>query len=167
MTANISRRALLGAAALAPLAAPRRVEAQTQARLVVIGGGFGGASAAGFARRRFPWMEVTLVEPKTRFVTCPYGNLVIGGTRQISDISHGYDGLRARGVRVVHDWAAGIDANARSVRLAGGQRKGFPGMAIPTTPPSGIASSWRRSSAVCAPSPGTQACGMTSDAASS
>ena len=121
---TLTRRAALGAALLAPLAAPRAVSAQgaaAQARLVVIGGGFGGASAASFARRRFPWMEVTLVEPKTRFVTCPYGNLVIGGTKRLDDISHGYDGLRARGVRVVHDWAAGIDANARSVRLAGGQ----------------------------------------------
>ena len=121
----LTRRAALGAALLAPLAAPRAVNAQgaaaAQARLVVIGGGFGGATAASFARRRFPWMEVTLVEPKTRFVTCPYGNLVIGGTKRLDDISHGYDGLRARGVRVVHDWAAGIDANARSVRLAGGQ----------------------------------------------
>jgi sulfide dehydrogenase [flavocytochrome c] flavoprotein subunit len=123
MTATLSRRALLGAALLAPLAAPRRVQAQAQAqaRLLVIGGGFGGASAASFARRRYPWLQVTLVEPKTRFVTCPYGNLVIGGKRRIEDITHGYDGLRARGVTVVHDWAAGIDPAARSVRLAGGQ----------------------------------------------
>jgi sulfide dehydrogenase [flavocytochrome c] flavoprotein subunit len=132
---HLSRRALL-AAALAPLAAPGLVHAQTQARLVVVGGGFGGASAASFARRRFPWMEVTLVEPKTRFVTCPYGNLVIGGVRQIGDISHGYDGLRARGVRVVHDWAAGIDANAKTVRLQGGETLAYdrlilsPGIAL-------------------------------------
>ncbi|WP_237217431.1 NAD(P)/FAD-dependent oxidoreductase [Falsiroseomonas oryziterrae] len=134
MTAT--RRALLGAALLAPLAAPRRVAAQTQARLLVIGGGFGGASAASFARRRFPWLEVTLVEPKARFVTCPYGNLVLAGKRRIEQISHGYDGLRARGVRVVHDWATGIDAAARSVRLQGGQTLSYdrlilsPGIAL-------------------------------------
>lgn len=136
MTAILPRRALLGAALLAPLAAPRRVQAQAQARLLVIGGGFGGASAASFARRRHPWLQVTLVEPKTRFVTCPYGNLVIGGKRRMEDITHGYDGLRARGVTVVHDWASGIDAAARSVRLAGGQTLGYdrlilsPGIAL-------------------------------------
>jgi sulfide dehydrogenase [flavocytochrome c] flavoprotein subunit len=121
MTIALPRRALLGAAALVPLAAPRRSAAQGQARLLVIGGGFGGATAASFARRRHPWLEVTLVEPRTRFVTCPYGNLVIGGMRQIGDITHGYDGLRARGVTVVHDRAAGIDAAARRVRLEGGR----------------------------------------------
>jgi sulfide dehydrogenase [flavocytochrome c] flavoprotein subunit len=135
MTHRLSRRALLGAAAL-PLAAPRMVHAQAQARLLVIGGGFGGASAANFARRHYPWLEVTLVEPRTRFVTCPYGNLVIGGVRRIEDITHGYDGLRARGVRVVHDWAQGIDAAARRVRLAGGETLAYdrlilsPGIAI-------------------------------------
>lgn len=136
MRPTLPRRALLGAALLAPLAAPRPSHAQAQARLVVIGGGFGGASAASFARRHFPWLEVTLVEPRTRFVTCPYGNLVIGGARRIEDITHGYDGLRARGVRVIHHWAAGIDPTTRSVRLQGGETLGYdrlilsPGIAI-------------------------------------
>jgi sulfide dehydrogenase [flavocytochrome c] flavoprotein subunit len=136
MTAHLSRRALLGAAALLPLGAPRVVRAQTQARLLVIGGGFGGASAANFARRRYPWLEVTLVEPRTRFVTCPYGNLVLAGVKRLDDITHGYDGLRARGVRVVHDLAQGIDAGARRVRLAGGETLSYdrlilsPGIAI-------------------------------------
>jgi sulfide dehydrogenase [flavocytochrome c] flavoprotein subunit len=119
MTHLLPRRALLAAAPL--VAAPSVLRAQTQARLLVIGGGFGGATAANFARRTYPWLDVTLVEPKTRFVTCPYGNLVLAGTRQIGQITHGYDGLRARGVRVVHDWATGIDAAARRVRLAGGE----------------------------------------------
>ncbi|WP_431284810.1 FCSD flavin-binding domain-containing protein [Humitalea sp. 24SJ18S-53] len=130
---SVTRRSLIAAAALA---APLPLRAQTQARLLVIGGGFGGASAANFARRSFPWLEVTLVEPRTRFVTCPYGNLVLAGTRQIGDISHGYDGLRARGVRVVHDWATGIDPAARQVRLRGGETLAYdrlilsPGIAL-------------------------------------
>jgi NADPH-dependent 2,4-dienoyl-CoA reductase/sulfur reductase-like enzyme len=134
MPEKLSRRALFGAAAL--LATPRFVDAQTQARLVIVGGGFGGASAASFARRAFPWMQVTLVEPRTRFITCPYGNLVIGGFRRIEDITHSYDGLRAKGVTVVHDTAAAIDAGARSVRLAGGQTLNYdklilsPGIAL-------------------------------------
>ncbi len=136
MSTTFPRRALLGTALLAPLAAPRTVRAQAQARLLVIGGGFGGASAASFARRQFPWMQVTLVEPRTSFVTCPYGNLVIAGWKQIGQITHSYDGLRARGVTVIHDMASGIDAAARQVRLAGGQTLGYdrlilsPGIAL-------------------------------------
>jgi sulfide dehydrogenase [flavocytochrome c] flavoprotein subunit len=124
MTWTLPRRALLGTLA-ASLAAPTTLRAQGAARLLVVGGGFGGASAASFARRAYPWLDVTLVEPKTRFVTCPYGNLVIGGLRQITDISHGYERLAARGVRVVHDWASGIDPLAKTVRLAGGQTLGY------------------------------------------
>lgn len=119
MTSILSRRALLAAGAA--LAAPAPLRAQgTAMRLVVIGGGFGGASAASFARRNHPDVQVTLVEPQPRFVTCPYGNLLLGGERQIGQITHSYDGLRARGVEVIHDRAAGIDAAAKRVRLAGG-----------------------------------------------
>lgn len=113
------RRSLLALAA-APLGLPARAGAQPRARLLVVGGGFGGASAARFARLTAPEVEVTLVEPKRRFVTCPYGNLVLAGRRGIADIAHGYEGLAARGVRVVHDSAAGIDPVSRRVRLAGG-----------------------------------------------
>lgn len=109
------------AASAATLAAPGLLRAQTAGRLVVIGGGFGGASAARFARIHYPDVSVTLVEPQTSFVTCPYGNLILGGKRQLSDITHSYDGLRARGVEVIHDRATGIDAEGRRVTLAGGQ----------------------------------------------
>lgn len=134
MTNQLPRRALLGAAAL--FAAPVPLRAQSTARLLVIGGGFGGASAASFARRTYPDVQVTLVEPQTRFVTCPYGNLLLGGERQIGQITHSYDGLRARGVTVIHDRAAGIDAAAKRVRLSGGQVLAYdrlilsPGIAI-------------------------------------
>jgi sulfide dehydrogenase [flavocytochrome c] flavoprotein subunit len=134
MNATLSRRATL--AGLGTLALPAIARAQAQARLVVVGGGFGGASAARFARIAFPWLEVTLIEPQTRFVTCPYGNLLLAGERTLADITHGYDGLRARGVRVVHDSAAAIDAASRQVRLAGGQTLQYdrlilsPGIAI-------------------------------------
>lgn len=119
---NLTRRAfgaLLGASALT-LAAPGLLRAQTAARLVIVGGGFGGASAARFAAIHYPGVAVTLVEPQTSFVTCPYGNLILGGKRQLAQITHSYDGLRARGIDVIHDYAADIDADARRVRLAGG-----------------------------------------------
>lgn len=135
MQPRVTRRALaLGAASL--LAAPSLSRAQAALRLVIVGGGFGGASAARFACDRFPDVSVTLVEPRTRFVTCPYGNLVLAGKRQLADITFGYDAVRARGVRVIHDRAAGIDAAARTVRLAGGETLAYdklilsPGIAL-------------------------------------
>ncbi len=123
MTRPLPRRALLGTAAavLGLLAAPAVLRAQgAAARLVVVGGGFGGASAARFARVAHPDLDVTLVEPQPRFLTCPYTNLVLGGARRLEDITHSYDGLRARGVRVVRDWAEAIDPGARTVRLRNG-----------------------------------------------
>jgi NADPH-dependent 2,4-dienoyl-CoA reductase/sulfur reductase-like enzyme len=131
---RITRRAIFAGAAV--LAAPATLRAQGTARLLVVGGGFGGASAASFARKAYPQLDVTLIEPNPRFVTCPYGNLVIGGVRQIGQITHGYEGLRARGVRVVQDRAAAIDAAGKRVRLEGGETLAYdrlilsPGIAL-------------------------------------
>ena len=135
---RLSRRAFSLAAATAGLnlGAPGVLHAQTTGRLVVIGGGFGGASAARYARIAFPRLDVTLIEPKATFVTCPYGNLLLAGERTLPQITHSYDGLKARGVRVVQDWADGIDATAKTVRLRGGQTVPYdklilsPGIAI-------------------------------------
>ena len=135
MSLHPSRRAILAGLA-AGLAAPSIGRAQATARLVIVGGGFGGASAASFARRAHPELDVTLVEPRRSFVTCPYGNLVLAGRRGLDSITHSYDGLRARGVRVVHDRAAEVDPTARRIRLAGGEVLGFdrailsPGIAL-------------------------------------
>lgn len=116
---TLSRRAAL-TLATALLATPTVSRGQGQARLVVVGGGFGGASAARFARLAAPDVAVTLVEPQPRFITCPYGNLVLGGLREMATISFGYAGLEKLGVRIVQDSAAGIDPVARRVRLGGG-----------------------------------------------
>lgn len=118
-----SRRAFgaLALAGVASLAAPAVLRAQTRGRLVVIGGGFGGASAARFARINYPQIDVTLVEPEPTFITCPYGNLLLEGSRTLGEITHSYDGLKARGVRLIQDWADGIDAEKKTVRLRGGQ----------------------------------------------
>ena len=137
MSLALSRRGFLATAA-ATLAAPSLSRAQGSARLLVVGGGFGGASAARFARIAYPWLQVTLVEPQRSFVTCPYGNLVLAGERKLGDITHSYDGLRAREVEVVHDWVEGIDPVARSVRLRGGATLGYDRMILSP----GIALRW-------------------------
>jgi len=117
-----TRRHLLSLAAGAlALGAPRIGHAQARAgRLVIVGGGFGGASAARFARDRFPELEVTLIERSRTFTTCPYGNLVLAGRRNVESITFSYDRLAARGVRVVHAAAQAVDPGAKQVRLADG-----------------------------------------------
>lgn len=117
---HISRRHLLALSAAA-LATPRLAHAQAGAgRLVIIGGGFGGASAARFARDRYPNLAVTLIERSRTFTTCPYGNLVLAGRRDMASITFSYDRLAAKGVRVVHATAQAVDAAAKQVRLSDG-----------------------------------------------
>ena len=90
-------------------------------RVVVIGGGFGGASCAKYLRRLSTDIDVTLVERDSRFMTCPFNNAVLGGLYDMDFITHGYDALRDKyGVKVVHDSAVDIDADTKKVRLAGG-----------------------------------------------
>jgi NADH dehydrogenase FAD-containing subunit len=86
--------------------------------VVVIGGGFGGATAAKYLRLWAPEIEVVLVEREADFVSCPLSNLVLGGSRTITDLTTSYDTLSQKyGVRVVHDEALQIDADQREVRL--------------------------------------------------
>jgi sulfite dehydrogenase len=88
--------------------------------VVVIGGGFGGATAAKYIRHWDPSIDVVLIERDTSFVSCPISNLVLAGYSSMQEISHGYDGLRKHGVQVVHDDAVAVDAAKKSVRLARG-----------------------------------------------
>ena len=91
-------------------------------KVVVVGGGYGGATAAKYVRM---WSEgqiqVTLVEPNAAFVSCPISNLVIGGSKTMADITTPYDNLEKRhGVKVVRDSVTRIDAEKKVVMLAGG-----------------------------------------------
>jgi sulfite dehydrogenase len=90
------------------------------ARVVVIGGGFSGATAARYIRMWAPDIAVTLVERNGEFISCPMSNMVLGGNARIEDLTLGYEGLRKRGVRIVRDEAVAVDPVARQVRLAGG-----------------------------------------------
>ncbi|MEM1188029.1 MAG: NAD(P)/FAD-dependent oxidoreductase [Pseudomonadota bacterium] len=87
------------------------------ARVVVVGGGFAGASCARQLRSVAPDLEVTLVEPKQTYTACPFSNLVLGGQRRLSQQEFDYSGVAGSGVRVVHRSAVDVDPVARQVRL--------------------------------------------------
>ena len=98
------------------LAAPAL--AQVLPKVVVIGGGFGGASAARALRRQ--GMDVTLVERDASYTACPFSNAVIAGLRPMDRQVLGYEGLRGQGIAVAAQAATGVDATARRVTLADG-----------------------------------------------
>jgi sulfide dehydrogenase [flavocytochrome c] flavoprotein chain len=92
----------------------------SKARVVVIGGGYGGATAAKYLRLWDPSIDVVMVERASEFVSCPISNLVLGGSRSIGEIRRGYDGLVKHGVRVMQDEAIAVDAAKKVVRLQRG-----------------------------------------------
>ena len=120
---KLNRRLFLGtgAALAATLSAPA-VFAQSKPRVVVIGGGAGGATAARYiAKDSDGAIDVTLVEPSRTYFTCFFSNLYLGGFKDLSDIGHTYGKLASDyGINVVHDWAVDVDRDARTVTLAGG-----------------------------------------------
>ncbi len=94
---------------------------KAEGRVVVVGGGFGGASCAKYLSKLAPGLDVTLVERDSRYITCPFSNAVLAGLYDLDYITHGYDALQqSHGVKVVHDSATGIDPEAKTVSLAGG-----------------------------------------------
>jgi len=91
-------------------------------KVVVVGGGIGGATAAKYIRRMDPSIQVTLIEPNRHYHTCFMSNEVLGGERSMDSIRFGYSGLAGHGVTVVHDSVTAIDAAGRTVTTAGGKR---------------------------------------------
>ena len=89
-------------------------------RVVVIGAGIGGGTAAKYVKMWAPDIDVTVVERESGFISCPISNLVLAGSANLSDISRDYNGLGNRGIKVVRDSATAIDPAAKTVRLAGG-----------------------------------------------
>jgi sulfide dehydrogenase [flavocytochrome c] flavoprotein chain len=117
----------MGAAGSAALHRARSAPPRTRikAKVVVVGGGFAGASCALSLRRLNPAIEVTLVDPDDRYVTCPMSNSVLAGFRSIESISVSRLGLRRAGVNCVRDWVTSIDARLRYARLAGGAKLAY------------------------------------------
>ncbi len=124
----MDRRQFLGAASavgafaatgLAGCATPASVP--PIARVVVVGAGFGGATAAKYIRLGAPRIEVVLVEREAAFVSCPLSNLVLGGSERIENLTTSYDALQRRyGIQLVRDEALAIDPVQKHVRLARG-----------------------------------------------
>jgi sulfide dehydrogenase [flavocytochrome c] flavoprotein chain len=108
------------AATVAGLAFPSPSLAQSAPRVVVIGGGFGGASCARALRKINNKLQVSLVEPSRTFVACPFSNEVVAGMRDLDAQQFGYDRIAADGVAVIAQAAAGIDPQKRTVGLADG-----------------------------------------------
>ena len=121
------RRLVLGglvAAGAFPLSR-QSASAQTRPRIIVVGGGFGGASAARFAKQYMPHAAVTLVEPQASYTACPFSNLVLAGLRSMDDQRFGYDKLRGINISVVQDRAEDVDPVARTVTLGSGETLGY------------------------------------------
>jgi NADPH-dependent 2,4-dienoyl-CoA reductase/sulfur reductase-like enzyme len=128
MARRTDRREFLqntGAAAAAGLLPMPAIAQSTAGRVVVVGGGFAGATCARALKKRDPRLEVTLVEASRTFTACPFSNGVIAGLRDIKLQQFGYDKVTADGVKVVFATADAVDPQARAVTLADGARLAY------------------------------------------
>ena len=114
------RRFFVGSGALAAALPLRRSFANTKPRVVVVGGGFGGATAARFVKRFAPNASVTLIERSPAFTACPFSNLVVASLRDLAQQRFGYDGVAGDGVDVVIDAVTEVDAEKNRVRTSRG-----------------------------------------------
>ena len=120
----ISRREFMqwtAAASATAMAGCATTGSGSAGRVVVIGGGIGGSTAAKYVKMWAPDIDVTVVERESSFISCPISNLVLAGSTTMNEITRGYGGLTDRGIRVARDSAVAIDAAAKTVRLAGGE----------------------------------------------
>ncbi len=118
----VSRRrfGILAGSAVAAASLARPAIAQTPPRVVVIGGGAGGATVAHHLKLGDPKLDVTLVEANEVYNSSFFSNLVLGGFRSMASINHTYDGLDNLDVEVVHELASMVDVAKRTVMLRGG-----------------------------------------------
>ena len=125
---KITRRGFIqtaGAATAIGVAGVPYIALGASKKVVVVGGGTGGATAAKYLRMADPSIEVTLIEANKHYYTCYLSNEVLSGDRTMDSIKFGYDGLAKHGVKVVHDVVTVIDAAAKVVKTASGQSFGY------------------------------------------
>ena len=102
---------------------PKPAPHQAKGRVVIVGGGFGGATCAKYLRRLAPGLEITLIERSERYVSCPFSNAVIGGLSTLDRLIQGYDRLSdLHGIKILHDRVTAIDPAAHSIKLQRGLR---------------------------------------------
>ncbi|RUS59637.1 NAD(P)/FAD-dependent oxidoreductase [Pseudorhodobacter sp. E13] len=123
---TLNRRLFLGSLT-ATLAAPMVMAQSAKPRVVVVGGGAGGATVARYlAKDSKGEMDVVLIEPARTYYTCFFSNLYLGGFRTFESLGHTYGKLAADyGINVVHDYAVGVDRDAKTVTLASGSSLGY------------------------------------------
>ncbi|MEH2541456.1 sulfide dehydrogenase [flavocytochrome c] flavoprotein subunit [Bradyrhizobium sp. AZCC 1577] len=113
---------LTGAMVLAGLG-PRLAAGEAKAKVVVVGGGIGGATAAKYLAASARTIEVTLVEPKPRYTTCFFSNLYLAGLCSLESLTHGYETLAQRyGINVIHDSVTAVDPVGKTVGLKNGPK---------------------------------------------
>ena len=120
---KLNRRNFISASAgIAATMSSPMVFGASRPKVVVIGGGAGGATAARYiAKDSKGAIDVTLVEPTRSYYTCFFSNLYLGGFRDFDSIGHSYGKLASDfGINVVHDWAVDVDSSGKTVSLAGG-----------------------------------------------
>ena len=93
--------------------------AQARPKVVIVGGGAGGATVAHYIKRDAPNIDVTLIEANPRYSSSFFSNLYIGGFRSLESLTHGYSGLRTLGISVVHDRATDVDTTKKAVKTQG------------------------------------------------
>lgn len=121
MVAVDRRHVMLGLASLPLALSVRDARAAAKARLVIVGGGAGGATVAVSVKRAVPEMAVTLIEPQARYTSCFHSNHFIGGFIPFERITHDYEGLAKLGIDIIPQRAAAVDAESRQVVTDGGQ----------------------------------------------
>ncbi len=117
---------VLGAsAAVGAAGIPFIAHAGKKARVVVVGGGYAGATCAKYLTIYEPDIDVTLIEQNQKFYSCPLSNEVLAGERKLDTLRFGYDGLRNRGINVVYDKVTDVDPAAKKVKTGGGKSFGY------------------------------------------
>lgn len=122
MRTALTRRQLLAGMTALPWLMGGPLQAAGAARVVVIGGGFAGATAARYLKRQAPQLQVILLEPREAVYTCPFSNQVLGGLRELATIRQSFAALQRQQIIHLRTWARDIDLAARQIELRDGHR---------------------------------------------